>query len=127
MLGQIISGKLAAAILAGAVATTGAAATSQAPADNGAAHRNTVDQTGHNDTTNETGSGKGQGATISALAKSIPGGPGKGAQIGAAAKGHGQAVSADAKSKAKSGKPATAPGATTKPATPASPKEKPTN
>lgn len=85
MLGQIISGKLAAAILAAAVATTGAA---------GAA------------ALSHTGADNGQGATISALAKSIPGGPGKGAQISAAAKGHGQTVSAAAKAKAKSGKPA---------------------
>lgn len=125
MLGQIISAKVAAVVLAGAVVTGGAAAAAHVDNAVSSDHRaGTAAEIGAaNGRTSPQGqpeagdNGKGQGGTISALAKSIPGGPGKGAQISAAAKGHGQTVSADAKANAKGGKPAT----------PASPSAKPTN
>jgi hypothetical protein len=79
MLGQIIGARIAAVVIVGAaLAATGAAASTQHdPGDN-------------------DGKSKGQGDRISALARSTPGGPGKGAIISAAAKGHGKAVSAEA-------------------------------
>lgn len=130
MIGHILSGKaLAAAILAGAVATGGAAAaTAPTPSDSashaGSAVQNeqqngSADETGP---TEQTGKGNGQGATISALAKSIPGGPGKGAQISAAARGHGQTVSAAARNNAGT---STMPRSPAKPATPATPSAQP--
>lgn len=108
MIGHILSGKaLAAAILAGAVATGGAAAATVGSPNGSANHATWAAQNDHqNGPTDETGptdkagSGNGQGALISALAKSIPGGPGKGALISAAAQGHGQAVSAAARNNA---------------------------
>jgi hypothetical protein len=113
-----MSAKFAAAILAaGVVATGGAAAAAHVGADASAEHRTDVERTApahpadvdtdkdtdkdqdqdvDEDTDQDKGHmdrDKGQGDTISALAKSIPGGPGKGAKISAAAKLHGDATS----------------------------------
>lgn len=107
MVGHVLSGKVLAAVLASVVATgSAAAATVAAPAashdsQTGGSHEQVAKNGEQNGpVANETGTGNGQGATISALAKSIPGGPGKGAQISAAARGHGQAVSAEARKNA---------------------------
>jgi len=94
MFGEILSIKVAAAILAGAAVATGgvaiqSTATLQAQHANGPA----ADQSA-------SGKGEGHGAVMSALAHSIPGGPGKGALISAAAKTHGLTVSAEARANA---------------------------
>ena len=98
MLGQIISAKVAAVVIAGAaLATRGAAAVASTVSDNhNSAGRATVAASTQNGPSDKDGNGKGQGDKISALARSTPGGPGKGAVISAAAKGHGKAVSAEA-------------------------------
>ena len=101
MFGQILSGKVLAAVLAGAVVTGGAATVASSTDVRSGQDQTTAAQHGEQQApVAETGKGNGQGSKISALAKSIPGGPGKGAQISAAAKGHGQAVSAAAKKNA---------------------------
>ena len=141
MLGQIISAKAAAAVLAGAVATSGAAALGSTIADGQQSHSSAAPtQTSatlsadrqNGPAADDTGKGKGQGAKISALAKSTPGGPGKGAIISAAAKGHGQAVSAEARKNGKAHAPKGAvkgnqpqPNPGTQPAQPAQPAQPP--
>lgn len=145
MIGHILTGKALAAILTGAVATGGAAAVTVAnpanSASQAASHARAATPAGpqngpsgpQNGPSDETGAGNGQGPKISALAKSIPGGPGKGALISAEARGHGQAVSAAArKNAAGAAKPATPATPATrsssaKPATPASPSPTPTH
>lgn len=98
MLGQIISAKVAAAVITGAaIATSGAAAVASTVSDShDSAARTTVGASTQNGPNDNDGKGKGQGDKISALARLTPGGKGKGAIISAAAKGHGKAVSADA-------------------------------
>ena len=98
MLGQIISAKVAAAIIASAaVATGGAAAAGGAGSEtHNVGTQSTVASSRENGPSDKDGKGKGQGDKISALARSTLGGPGKGAIISAAAKGHGKAVSAEA-------------------------------
>lgn len=84
MFANILSAKIAALLIAGAVASGGAVAAAVAtPNDDHAS-----------DTAVETES-RGQGAEISELATTLEGGPDKGAQISEAAKGHGQEVSAE--------------------------------
>ena len=101
MFGQMLSGKVLAVVFASAVATGGAAAAVANPTDPQSTQTTAAEHGRQQGPVAETGKGNGQGAKISALAKSIPGGPGKGAQISAAAKGHGQAVSAEAKKNGK--------------------------
>ena len=94
MLGQILTIKVAAAILAGAAVATGGVAMQSAVtlhADHSSAPA--TDKSA-------SGKGQGQGELISALAHSTPGGPGKGAVISAAAKTHGLTVSAEARANA---------------------------
>jgi uncharacterized protein YcfJ len=123
MFGSIMTAKVAAAVLAGVVATTGAAAAAHVETDASADHRSDVerltpvrpadvdndkdvdkDKVVEKDKVVDKGHvdmDKGLGDVISALAKSIPGGPGKGAQISAAAKTHGDTTSDAAKAKDK--------------------------
>jgi hypothetical protein len=93
MFGEILTIKVAAAILAGAAVVTGGAAiqsTAALHADRSSAPA-----------TDTSASGKGQGDLISSLAHSTLGGPGKGAVISTAAKTHGLTVSAEARANAK--------------------------
>jgi hypothetical protein len=98
VLGQIISAKLVAAIVAGAaVASSGAAAVASTVSDShSVALQATGETSRQNGPSDKDGKGRGQGDKISALARSTPGGKGKGAIISAAAKGHGKTVSAAA-------------------------------
>ena len=112
MFGSIMSAKVAAAVLAGVVATGGAATAAHLETNAGANHRSDIEATPDRpddvdldvDTDTDKDNGhkdmdKGNGDLISALAKSIPGGPGKGARISAAAKAHGDATSDTATAK----------------------------
>lgn len=119
MFGSIMSAKVAAAVLAGVVATSGAAAAAHFETDARADHRSDVermtparpadvdnDKDVDIDKDKDVDNGhidmdKGIGDIISALAKSIPGGPGKGAKISAVAKTHGDSTSDAAKAKDK--------------------------
>ena len=91
MLAQMLTIKVAAAILAGAAVATGGAAI-QSTVTLHAEHSN-----GQAADESARGKGEGHGALISALAHSTASGPGKGAVISAAAKTHGAAVSAEAR------------------------------
>src|SRR5437773_7780234 len=114
MLGQIISGKVAATVLAGAVATSGAVALGSTTSDRYEADTLfaptvaittlSADRQNGPALENDKCGGKAHGAMISALAKSIPGGPGKGAIISAAAKSCGSGTGAVAGKKAKPAK-----------------------
>ena len=94
MFGEILSIKVAAAILAGAAVATGGVAI-QSTATLHAEHstKPTTDQSA-------SGKGEGHGELISTLAHATVGGPGKGAVISTEAKTHGLTVSAEARANA---------------------------
>ena len=94
MFGQILTVKVAAAVLASVAVATGGVAVHSTVASH-AEHSSTP--AAHE---NASGHGNGQGAAISILAHSTASGPAKGAVISAVATLHGPAVSAHARANA---------------------------